>query len=110
MNAKSAGDKKMGKGAEGDVDALFFKALGMRWLIFDEASTASLTRPELAVGQVWYFQCKADNMPLRKAEIVELSKHTAVIKILIESFEENCRGLTERVVTDQVTWLEKLDE
>ena len=43
VNAKTAGEKKLGKGAEGDIDALFLKAQGMRWIIIDEASTASLT-------------------------------------------------------------------
>ena len=43
VNASKAGEKKIGKGAEGDIDALFLKAQGMRWLIIDETSTASLT-------------------------------------------------------------------
>ena len=42
VNAKSASQKQKGKGSEGDVDALFLKAQGMRWLVIDEASTAAL--------------------------------------------------------------------
>ena len=43
VNAQTAREKKLGKGAEGDIDALFLKVQGMRWIIIDEASTASLT-------------------------------------------------------------------
>ena len=43
VNAKTAGQKKTGKGSEGDIDALFLKVQGMRWLVVDEVTTASLT-------------------------------------------------------------------
>ena len=43
VNATKAQEKKLGKGAEGDVNPLFLKVQGMRWLVIDEASTASLT-------------------------------------------------------------------
>ena len=42
VNAQSASSKKVGKGADGDIDALFQKVQGMRWLVIDEVSTASL--------------------------------------------------------------------
>ena len=42
VNAEKAGQKTKGKASEGDVDALFLKVQGMRWLVVDEASTASL--------------------------------------------------------------------
>ena len=41
VNATKAQEKKMGKGAEGDVNALFLKVQGMRWLVIDKVSTAS---------------------------------------------------------------------
>ena len=42
VNATDAGNKVQSKGADGDVDELFLNALGMRWLVVDEVSTASL--------------------------------------------------------------------
>ncbi len=42
MNFETAQQKTNTKGADGDVDALFLNALGCRWLVIDEASTASL--------------------------------------------------------------------
>ena len=41
MNATDAGDKINAKGADGDVDKLFLKALGIRWVFLDELSTTS---------------------------------------------------------------------
>ena len=41
VNSTDASSKIQSKGADGDVDALFLNALGMRWLIIDEVSTAS---------------------------------------------------------------------
>ena len=41
MNATDAGDKINAKGADGDVDKLFLKALGIRWVFLDELITAS---------------------------------------------------------------------
>ena len=41
VNATDAGDKINAKGADGDVDKLFLKALGIRWVFLDELSTAS---------------------------------------------------------------------
>ena len=44
VNATDAANKCAGKATEGDVDTLFLNALGTRWLIIDECSSAS---PEL---------------------------------------------------------------
>ena len=41
VNATDAQDKLSGKSKDGDIDALFLNALGMRWLIVDEVSTLS---------------------------------------------------------------------
>ena len=41
VNASEAHKKLSSKNKEGDVDALFLNALGMRWLIIDEVSTLS---------------------------------------------------------------------
>jgi len=41
VNATDAANKIHGKDSEGDIDELFARALGMRWLIFDEVSTLS---------------------------------------------------------------------
>ena len=43
VNAKSAERKSQGGVGDGDVDALFERVLGLRWLVIDECSTASLT-------------------------------------------------------------------
>ena len=44
VNAAIAQEKAYGKRNEGDVDALFERVLGCRWLVIDETSTASLTQ------------------------------------------------------------------
>eukprot|EP00972_Heterocapsa_arctica_P105888 15598259-Heterocapsa_arctica.AAC.1 len=44
VNGTDAAGKISGKAGHGDVDTLFLNALGVRWLIIDEISTAS---PEL---------------------------------------------------------------
>ena len=41
INATQASDKANTKGADGDIDELFQKALGIRWIIIDEISTVS---------------------------------------------------------------------
>ena len=41
VNSVDASSKIQNKGGDGDLDALFLNALGMRWLIIDEVSTAS---------------------------------------------------------------------
>ena len=43
INATDAAAKVQTKASDGDVDVLFLNALGMRWLVIDEISTASLT-------------------------------------------------------------------
>ena len=43
VNAKTARDKSTSKAGDGDVDALFERVLGCRWLVVDECSTLSLT-------------------------------------------------------------------
>ena len=42
-SATDAANRVHGKPAEGDVDELFLNALGIRWLLFDEVSTLSLS-------------------------------------------------------------------
>jgi hypothetical protein len=41
VNATDAANKVQSKGEDGDIDELFLKALGMRWLLLDEVSTLS---------------------------------------------------------------------
>ena len=41
VNATDAASKMATNHADGDVDELFLKALGIRWLVFDESSTLS---------------------------------------------------------------------
>ena len=41
VNATDAAEKVQTKGKDGDVDELFTKCLGMRWLLIDEVSTLS---------------------------------------------------------------------
>lgn len=43
INTGAAQRKTNSHGGDGDVDALFERVLGIRWLVIDEASTASLT-------------------------------------------------------------------
>ena len=43
VNARTARDESMGKVGDGDVDELFERVLGCRWLVIDESSTYSLT-------------------------------------------------------------------
>jgi len=41
INATQANSKVGTKGADGDIDELFQKALGIRWIVIDEVSTVS---------------------------------------------------------------------
>ena len=41
VNAMQAGNKATSKSGDGDIDQVFLNALGIRWLILDEASTLS---------------------------------------------------------------------
>ena len=41
VNATEAANKTNVKASDGDLDPLFLNALGVRWLIIDESSTAS---------------------------------------------------------------------
>ena len=43
VNIATARDKSMGKAGDGDVDELFERGLGTRWVVIDESSTCSLT-------------------------------------------------------------------
>ena len=55
VNATEASAKLTAKSNDGDIDALFLNALGMRWLIIDEVSTLS---PEV-LGLLDSYLCRA---------------------------------------------------
>ena len=60
---EDARDKAHTKNTDGDVDALFEDCLGMRWLLFDEVSTFSVTLLSLLD---WYLRRACTRHPHAK--------------------------------------------